>query len=105
MTKKKQGKRLGADMRAKIAESLPHAIDFALQSYRTFYAKNTYTDAKDFSSHHAACKTAIAHIELLLKLASWAKLPAEDTDDGLTALLSDAEAELRKYNAEEDENE
>lgn len=105
MKNKKQGKRLGADMRAKIAESLPHAIDFALQSYRKFYANETYADAKDFSAHHTACKTAIAHIELLLKLASWAKLPDEDTDDELAALLSDAEAELKKYNAEEDEDE
>ncbi|NBX65896.1 MAG: hypothetical protein EBQ96_02760 [Proteobacteria bacterium] len=105
MRKKKQDGNLGPDMRAKIAASLPDAIDFAMQSYRKFYEREKYEDAKDFSAHHSACKTAIAHIELLLKLAAWAKLPDDDTDHGLAALLSDAEAELKRYNAEEDDDE
>lgn len=105
MSKKKQGGGLGADMRAKIAAGLPDAIDRAMRSYREFNEQEASKTAKDFSAHHTACKTAIAHIELLLKLAAWAKLPDEDTDDVLAGLLHDAEAELKRYNEEEDADE
>ncbi|MBU6234528.1 MAG: hypothetical protein KGQ41_01675 [Alphaproteobacteria bacterium] len=98
MARKKQGDSLGEETRAKVAQSLPDAIDHAMQSYRLFSNQNVSTDAKEFSAHHAACKTAIAHIELLLKLAAWAKLPDKNTDGELATLLSDAEEELRKYN-------
>lgn len=105
MSKKKQGGGLGADMRAKIAAGLPAAIDHAMQSYREFYEKEKPEGAKDFSAHHTACKTAIAHVELLLKLAAWAKLPDADTDNTLTTMLKEAEAEVKRYNAEEDADE
>ena len=58
--------------RAAIAEFLPGAIAAALQSYSRFLddaAKASEDqDSKDFKAHHDACKMAIAHIELLIKL-------------------------------------
>ena len=103
MPKKKQGSALEEKTRAKIAQYLPDAIDCALQSYRRFYADEMVEDAKAFTAHHTACKTAIAHIELLLKLAAWAHLPRDNkSDDTLAALLSDAQTELNKYKEEED---
>jgi hypothetical protein len=33
-----------------------------------------------FSKHHNAAKTAISHIQLLLKLAEWAELPEAQGD-------------------------
>lgn len=104
MPPKKTSVTLGEDMRLKIAESLPKAIEHAMDSYRQFYEGVTITSAKDFSAHHTACKAAIAHVELLLKLAQWAHLPDESADDGLAALLSDAEAELKKHQHDGDED-
>ena len=91
-------------MRATIATHLPDAIECAMQSYRRFYAQETEDDARSFSAHHSACKAAIAHIELLLKLAAWANLPRKDGDDAaLAALMADARDELERYREEEDD--
>ncbi|HEY8964274.1 MAG TPA: hypothetical protein VIN59_07420 [Alphaproteobacteria bacterium] len=99
MPRKKQGPSLEDHTRVKIAKYLPDAIDYALQSYRGFYHQFQPIEAKDFSAHHTACKAAIAHIELLLKLAEWAELPrGDDTQDtALAGLMADAQAELDSY--------
>ena len=104
MPRKKQGPNLEENIHAKIAECLPSAIDCALQSYRHFAERSAPDDAKDFSAHHAACKAAIAHIDLLLKLAAWANLPREDgaEDDALVGLMADAQAELESYHEDDD---
>jgi hypothetical protein len=81
--------------RAQIAQTLPHAIERAIASYHQFYDQPTPDEAKEFSAHHSACKAAIAHIELLLKLARWADLPDthEDQSD-LKVMLEQAQDEL-----------
>lgn len=103
MRNKQKGPTLEENTRAKIAKYLPNAVDCALQSYRRFYGTTDFETAKDFSAHHTACKAAIAHIELLLKLAAWARLPREDADTGLAVLMADAQAELDRYNHSEGE--
>lgn len=92
--------------REKIAKYLPNAIATAINSYHEFYDQQTPETAKDFSAHHSACKAAIAHIELLLKLARWADLPGDDGDkvsngDDLSRVLMTAQAELQKYEDQE----
>ena len=88
--------------RAQIAQTLPHAIERAIGSYHHFYDQPTPTDAKEFASHHTACKAAIAHIELLLKLARWADLPDEcDGSDDLKIMLEQAQNELNGTNKDE----
>jgi len=103
MSKNKNSANLAEETRTRIAHYLPDAIDHAIQSYRSFYSTNSTEGAKDFGAHHTACKAAIAHIELLLKLASWAQLPRDSGDAGLSALMADAQAELDKYNGEDHE--
>lgn len=87
-----------ARSRAQIAAFLPDAIAKALTSYRRFIeAGQTETEAKLFAAHHAAGKAAVAHIELLLKLARWADLPdgAQSNDAAiLEAMMREAEEEL-----------
>jgi hypothetical protein len=60
--------------REAIIAFLPGAIAAALLSYSRFLeeqaTKEDPTDAKNFKAHHDACKVAIAHIELLVKLAN-----------------------------------
>lgn len=96
--------------RQQIAAFLPDAISIALKSYRNFYdVEEVFETAKDFAAHHSACKAAIAHIELLIKLAKWADLPNNNNtstaDQELALLLASAEAELQKIKAVEDRNE
>ncbi len=83
--------------RRQIAEFLPTAIETALTSYQLFSESDSLDNAKDFKAHHDACKIAIAHIELLIKLAQWADLP--DLEDGndqniLRGLIESGQKEL-----------
>lgn len=82
--------------RTQIAEALPDAIETALISYRIFSSKDNTETPKLFGDHHNACKAAIAHIELLLKLARWIDLDDQNKakNDRLKMLLHNAEDEL-----------
>ena len=72
-------------MREDISAFLPNAVETAIQSYRSF-SKEQATSSKDpltareFKDHHDACKVAIAHIELLIKLAKWADVPPPEIE-------------------------
>ncbi len=68
--------RLEDETKTRIAAFLPEAIATALRSYARFAGHDAPTEeARDFTAHHNACKVAIAHIELLVKLARWVDLP------------------------------
>ncbi len=93
-----------AQTRARVASFLPESIARALGSYRRFMEGDVPDDAKGFSAHHTACKVAIAHVELLLKLARWAELPDETVIEAdkcaeLKAMINQAEFELKNYNS------
>ena len=90
--------------RERISAFLPDAIAQALTSYHRFADQNIPEDAKGFSAHHSACKVAIAHIELLIKLARWADLPDAQTGDPnsqimLAVMMQEAEEEIGRYRA------
>lgn len=100
--------------REQIATFLPDAIAKALTSYHRFADSSIPDDPKGFSAHHGACKVAIAHVELLLKLARWADLPDaavadQNTQVILSAMMAEANEKLAEYNQsleqEEDESE
>ena len=90
-----------------IAAFLPHAIAKALQSYQDFVAIELEFDSakksksKSFSDHHGACKAAISHLELLLKMAEWAHLTDENaqkgSDEGLARILSQAKSHISHH--------
>ena len=90
--------------RQDIAVFLPGAIQAALESYQMFSEAQITDDASTpssqaFKAHHDACKVAIAHIELLIKLARWADLPAPELENEkaqklLQGLMQNAQAEL-----------
>lgn len=100
-----------------LSRFLPDALHKAIASYQTFMDRKIGSEpkegdkdvvrdiAKDFAAHHAACKAAIAHIELLLKFARWADLPDPKIADRnnqivLAAIMQEAEEELQKYRTE-----
>lgn len=95
------------EMREAIVAFLPGAIAAALLSYSRFLEEQTtreeQPDAKSFKAHHDACKVAIAHIELLVKLAS---ALSEGTRDcgvdtpAMAILLKNAQAEVDEHEPE-----
>ena len=78
---------------------LPEALSKALESYHRFSGRDVVQDTKEFSDHHAACKVAISHVELLLKLAKWADLNIQDANvpDLTEKNLADALADVKKF--------
>ncbi len=93
------------DTRIRIAQFLPSAIAFALQSYESF-ASGPISDEepKNFSAHHNACKVAIAHIELLIKLAKWVDQTQQDSNlskadqQAFQSIMQSAQQELDAFN-------
>lgn len=82
-----------------VVPCLERAIAKALESYHCFMEQDAPEDAKGFSAHHNAAKVAIAHVELLLKIAKAAKkkAPQGQLETDLKKLISKAEAEVRNY--------
>jgi hypothetical protein len=77
-----------------VATQVDQAIERAIASYHAF-AKDEprSTDPKEFAAHHAACKAALAHLDLLLKIARITETPAPgigDTPDDRLAKLAEA---------------
>jgi len=92
-------KKIEDETRARIAEFLPGAIAKTLGSYEKFSGQDAPFEAKEFTAHHNACKVAIAHIELLIKLARWADIPLEGRgcDKQLASIIQAAQVEVNKY--------
>ena len=77
---------------------LPARIRAALGGYERFTSDDPPADAKGFAAWHAAAKAALAHVEVLVKLARWAEGKPDDAaaadDDGVETLLARARAAL-----------
>lgn len=58
-------------LKKRLKKSLPQKISDVIISYENFCSQPVPDDAKGFSSHHNACKSAVVHAETLLKLARW----------------------------------
>lgn len=83
--------------RQQIADFLPVAILKTLNSYDDFTTNKDFIASKEFAAHHSACKAAIAHLELLLKLAQWAEIPDDPSQENqfLANLLKMAQERVR----------
>lgn len=79
-----------------IAAQVDQAIERAIASYHAFARTEPMSaDPKEFAAHHAACKAALAHLDLLLKIARITETPAPgatDAADDRLAMLSKARA-------------
>ncbi len=76
--------------RQKIAADLPDLLAVALDSYTQFIAAPCDNTAKGFSAYHSACKSALGHLDGLLRLARWAVDHDTTEDEELASLLSRA---------------
>lgn len=87
---------------------LPGRISKAVERYDEFAFQLPNETAKEFAAHHAACKAALSHIDLLVKLLRWAAGEAKETEAAdLTEadLLARARAALEKEGGCGDEEE
>ncbi len=94
-------------LKNKLKKTLPEKISSVMQSYEDFSEQPVPEDAKGFTAHHNACKSAVVHAETLLKLARWTAdeetaAPVLAVSDNLDRLLEEAEAENDRYQDEED---
>ena len=91
---------------AEVTKTLSTALQQEIRKYKKFAASDTNCMAsKDFQAHHAACKAALQHIELLMKLASSLnvkKSPVVHND--IAALMEKADLELNTYKANVSDN-
>ncbi len=91
-------------LQSDVSDCLQKAISKALDSYHCFMEQDAPEDAKGFTAHHNAAKVAIAHVELLLKIAksSSCSKDTENNEAEFVALLKEAEEELKTYKSRQD---
>jgi hypothetical protein len=88
-------------LRRRLTLSLPGRIARAVDGYEAFAATPPPDDAKGFAAWHAAAKAALAHIDLLVKLARWAEGRAEAAEtEGVDSLLAEARAALAGFDTD-----
>ncbi len=85
-------------LKKRLKKTLPEKISEVIASYEDFSRQPVPNDAKGFSAHHSACKSAVVHAETLLKLARWTEdekmLPQQETSIEIDSLLQEARNEL-----------
>lgn len=87
-----------------LSARVPGLIDAAMAAYEGLAAGAPPTDPKDAIQHHGACKAALAHLDLLAKLARWAE-GAERSRDPPDTEEEDTESLLRRARAALADNE
>lgn len=85
-------------LKSRLKKTLPEKISKVIESYENFSEQAVPDDAKGFSAHHSACKSAVSHAETLLKLARWtdneAALKTEGDKDDIEQLIKEAKADI-----------
>lgn len=92
-------------LKRRLKKTLPEKISQVIESYETFSEQAVPDDAKGFSAHHSACKSAVIHAETLLKLARWTEdeivqPEAEKTGSDIMALLDEAKTDIDGFEDE-----
>ncbi len=78
-----------------LLKTLPKQIATVIADYEEFSSLKAPDDPKGFAAHHAACKTAIAHVDLLLKLAKWTEGEnLQENTENLVDLIAKAKSAL-----------
>ena len=83
------------DYRFYLIEQLPLLLFKATNEYKGFAAAQKSDDVKSFAAYQAACRAALTHLQLLIKIAAWAqpnmgKEILIDEDNELDQLIFDA---------------
>lgn len=94
-------------LRVQISSQLETAATRVIESYRTFMTEEPDAgDARAFAAHHAACKAALAHLDLLLKLAKVAGIDTDgaEGDDEQARMLTEARIALEGDEGDDDDD-
>ncbi len=85
-----------------LSEHLAQDLKRALDSYQTFEQGAIPTDAKGFTAWHNACKSALMHIALLMKLIGGTPRPT--TDEPTIDWIQKARTALTDLKTEENDD-
>lgn len=83
-------------VRTLIARHVPGFIDKVVQDYSVFQQQATPETVKEIAAYHAAGKSALAHLEALIKLMKWCEGGSDistsvtEEDDDVSVLLKQA---------------
>jgi len=92
-------------LKKRLQKTLPEKISEVIASYENFSEQPVPDDAKGFSAHHSACKSAVVHAETLLKLARWTEDEKTISKQGnlieIDTLLQEARNELEETEDED----
>lgn len=88
-----------------LKDRIPGLILKALHAYEELTDRETPLDAKDAVQHHAACKAALVHLEMLTKISRWTEasqeIPAAAEKPDVDSLVVEARSALEAM-ADED---
>lgn len=91
-------------MRQEIASLIPKIVKKAFRSYETFMVTPPdVEEAKKFTAHYTACKLALSHLEMLIKLLEQltAHLEKAERESDLALLLERAQKDVDTYKNKE----
>ena len=80
-------------MNQDVGKELASALQKALTDYLTFSQNEAPLDTKEFNAYHTACKAALLHVALLIKMTQ-KETSTEPIIPDLSALLEQAKKEL-----------
>lgn len=96
-------------VRRETAAAAPQLLKSAIESYRCLAplcpkpASASEQTIKEFGAHHAACRSALAHIDRLIRIQQWAATTECENDISDSAqLLAHARAILEDYPSEDE---
>lgn len=91
-----------------LAAELESAVMRVAEDYGAFVSRGPapgmHDDAKAFAAHHAAAKSALAHLEHLMKIARTAGAGEAGVLDEANAVLQQARGAMREEGQEGDED-
>lgn len=90
-----------SDNTKQLTEPFQGGLRRAVASYRAFEQTDAPLEPKEFAAHHNACKAALMHIALLLKLLG---PDGKTTDTPATDWVAMARADLARQTDKEDED-
>ena len=73
-------------------------LEKAIQTYQTFANADCPMQAKDFNAYHTACKSALLHIALLVKILDLSKKENIPVQTDLLDLIHQAKEDLKDEN-------
>lgn len=84
------------DTRKKVARMLPLIADKAVRNYQDMInlGASKFNEKSHPKVYYEVCKAAAAHLQMLLKLAEWAEVPADKigtTPDDIKLMLQESQ--------------